>query len=205
MGFAATCLELVRPRNGGAASPRIARIPLLLSDSGDSGTAVGTADLEAPAETSNLSEVGTESSDLDDPLALADLLLDPQINVRLVRGTFLRKLHQEQRPAVRRQEIEQEADALVTQDELIRCSGDTQETRPRCSQAPISVLPILFGQVEDGRRLPPEGADHWCVTRVGNDGTSGSCRAPAGHLVFGLRSDGDATAGCIGLGSEPQD
>ena len=122
MGFAATCLELVRPRNGGGASPRIARTPLLLSDSGD-GTAVGTADLEAPAETSNLSEVGMESSDLDDPLALADLLLDPQINVRLVRGTFLRKLHQEQRPAVRRQEIEQEADALVTQDELIRCSG----------------------------------------------------------------------------------
>ncbi|OLQ04139.1 Guanylate cyclase soluble subunit beta-2 [Symbiodinium microadriaticum] len=124
MGFAATCLELVRPRNGGAASPRIARIPLLLSDSGEGGTAVGTADLEAPAETSNLSEVSTESSDLDDPLALADLLLDPQINVRLVRGTFLRKLHQEQRPAVRRQEIEQEADALVTQDELIRWRTD---------------------------------------------------------------------------------
>ncbi|CAE7546884.1 NLRC3, partial [Symbiodinium necroappetens] len=124
MGFAATCLELARPRNGGEASPRIARTPLLLSDSGEGDTAVGTADLEAPAETSNLSEVGTESSDLDDPLALADLLLDPQVNVRLVRGTFLRKLHQEQRPAVRRQEIEQEADALVTQDELIRWRTD---------------------------------------------------------------------------------
>ncbi|CAE7821393.1 Nlrc3 [Symbiodinium sp. CCMP2456] len=126
MGFAATCLELVRPRNEGAAaaSPRVARIPLLLADSGEGSTDMRTADLEAPAETSNLSEIGTGSSDLDDPLALADLLLDPQINVRLVRGTFLRKLHQEQRPVVRRQEIEQEADAVVTQDELIRWKTD---------------------------------------------------------------------------------
>eukprot|EP00439_Symbiodinium_sp_Y106_P084040 s87_g24.t2 len=122
MGFAAACLELVRP-NGGAASPRVGT-PLLHSGAGEGRTDVGTADLEAPAETSNLSEIGTESSDLDDPIALADLLLDPQINVRLVRGAFLMKLHQEQRPAVRRQEIEQEADAVVTADELIRWKTD---------------------------------------------------------------------------------
>ncbi|OLP79447.1 Protein NLRC3 [Symbiodinium microadriaticum] len=124
MGFAATCLELVRPRNGGSSEPSYCPHSVTPFRLWRRRHSRGTADLQAPAETSNLSEVGTESSDLDDPLALADLLLDPQINVRLVRGTFLRKLHQEQRPAVRRQEIEQEADALVTQDELNRWRTD---------------------------------------------------------------------------------
>ncbi|CAE7356703.1 Nlrc3 [Symbiodinium necroappetens] len=63
-------------------------------------------------------------SDLRDPAALADLLLDPRIDVRLIRGTYLEKLHQAKQTVIRRQEIETEADAVVTPEELLRWKTD---------------------------------------------------------------------------------
>ena len=104
MGFASACLELVQNRSWGTGSPHVARTPLLLSEPLDaapferaSGTTedaeestdAGTADLEACVEADEASEVSLRNcSDLHDPLALAYLLLDPEINIRLVRGTF---------------------------------------------------------------------------------------------------------------------
>ncbi|CAE7667328.1 NLRC3 [Symbiodinium necroappetens] len=63
-------------------------------------------------------------SGLRDPAALADLLLDPRIDVRLIRGTYLEKLHQAKQTVIRRQEIETETDAVVTPEELLRWKTD---------------------------------------------------------------------------------